>query len=80
MSVEPGKSGQQFIPSSIDKIKWLVEFREQNNLKFLIEVDGGINIDNIKLVKDAGVDVVVSGSAIYNATNKKEYIQSLRDA
>ncbi|MBR7091481.1 MAG: ribulose-phosphate 3-epimerase [Clostridia bacterium] len=80
MSVEPGKSGQAFLPNSLDKIQWLAQYRLEHNLAFLIEVDGGVNINNIQLVKSAGADVVVSGSAIYNAENRAEYIQSLRDA
>ena len=80
MAVEPGKSGQQFLPNTIDKIKWLSSYKNLHNQKFLIEVDGGVNISNIKVLKDAGVDVAVSGSAIYNADNKLEYINLLRTA
>ena len=80
MSVEPGKSGQQFLPNSIDKIKWLSNYKKSNNLKYLIEVDGGVNLDNIGVLKKAGVDVVVSGSAIYNAQDRAEYIKLLKAA
>lgn len=65
MSVEPGFGGQKFMDSSLDKIKYLVEFRKNNDLNYLIEVDGGINDKNIHKVKEAGCDVVVAGSFIF---------------
>ena len=65
MSVEPGFGGQKFIESSIEKIKFLKEYKEKNKLSYIIEIDGGINIENIKRVKDAGVDLIVAGSAVF---------------
>jgi len=62
MSVEPGKGGQQFIESSVDKINKLIELRNKYGYDYVIEVDGGINIDTINLVKD--VDIAVIGSYI----------------
>lgn len=62
MSVEPGKGGQNFINSSIDKIKQLDQIRKEKNYQFLIEVDGGINDSNYKLLKQNNVDIVVVGS------------------
>lgn len=79
MSVEPGMSGQSFLPNSLDKIKWLKEYKDKNNLQFLIEVDGGVNIHNIQFIKEAGANVVVSGSAIFKALDRTEYISSLRN-
>ncbi len=64
MSVNPGFSGQQFIPETIEKIKQLTSLRRQNKLNFLIEVDGGLNHQNIKSVVDAGADILVMGSAL----------------
>ncbi|MFA6859851.1 MAG: ribulose-phosphate 3-epimerase [Clostridia bacterium] len=78
MSVEPGKSGQLFIPSSLSKIKSLNTFREQNNFKFLIEVDGGVNPENTEEIKSCGADIVVSGSYLFLSSNPKESIDSLR--
>src|SRR5690606_19757119 len=61
MSVEPGKGGQKFIPESVDKIKYLAEKRRIFRYKYLIEVDGGINLETAKTVKEAGCDVIVVG-------------------
>ena len=65
MSVEPGFGGQKFIEDSLLKVKVLKKYREKNNLKFIIEIDGGVNTDNIKIIVDAGVDLVVAGSAVF---------------
>lgn len=74
MSVVPGKSGQSFIESSLNKIKELKSKILENNLNTLIEVDGGINLDNAKIVADAGADILVMGNALYKAENRKEVI------
>lgn len=65
MSVHPGFSGQQFIPETLDKIKECVSLREKYNQDFLIEVDGGINRDNIKDVLSTGADKVVIGASLF---------------
>lgn len=65
MSVEPGFGGQSFMPNSLEKISYLREKIDQNNYQCLIQVDGGINADTAKLVKDAGVDVLVAGSYVF---------------
>jgi ribulose-phosphate 3-epimerase len=78
MSVEPGFGGQEFDPSAIEKIKWLKEYKMNHNLNYEIEVDGGINEMTGKLCKDAGADVLVSGSYIFKAVNRKEKIESLK--
>ena len=75
MSVFPGKGGQEFIDIT-SKIKKLKEFRLQNNLNYIIEVDGGINDKSIKQVKDA--DVVVVGSFITDSINYQKQIDKLR--
>lgn len=62
MGVEPGFSGQSFIPGTIDKIRALSRIREQQNLKFLIEADGGIDDDNSVVCLRAGADILVSGA------------------
>lgn len=66
MSVYPGKSGQTFIETTLDKIKELKEYINKNNLKTLISVDGGINNETGRLCKDAGADILVSASYIHN--------------
>ncbi len=78
MSVEPGMSGQKFINESLDKIKEIATFREQNNLKFKIEVDGGVNEANVKEVLAAGADIIVSGSCVFKSENRAETIKNLK--
>lgn len=78
MSVEPGAGGQKFIGSSCDRIKLLKEIKELYGYNYIIEVDGGINADTVKLVADSGVDLVVSGSYITNSDNYKERIDTLK--
>ena len=78
MTVEPGLGGQQLIPKTIDKIKELYKYREENNLDYFIEADGGINLDTINLVKGAGADIAVCGTAIVNSNNIKETIKELK--
>jgi len=65
MSVNPGFGGQSFIKNSLKKISSLREIKEKNNYNFLIEVDGGIDIDNVQSVLDAGADVIVAGASIF---------------
>jgi len=65
MSVNPGFGGQSFIKNSLKKISSLREIKEKNNYNFLIEVDGGIDIDNVRSVLDAGADVIVAGASIF---------------
>ena len=69
MSVNPGFGGQIFIESSIKKIIQLSELRSKMNLSFQIEIDGGIDSKNIKRVSDAGCDMFVVGSSIFNQDN-----------
>ena len=81
MSVEPGKSGQPFIPEMTSKIAELNAIRERKQYNFLIEVDGGINKDNVGTIVSLGTDAVVLGNAMYTEPNKSElisYIKSLR--
>lgn len=78
MSVNPGMSGKKFIIESYEKIRKLNQMRKNKNLKFLIEVDGGINPIIAQEVKKLGADILVSGNFIYNSKNRKEAIVSLR--
>lgn len=79
MSVTPGASGQKFNNYAYTKIKEIDEFRKENQLNFKIEVDGGVNLDNSKLLAGIGVDILVSGSCVYKAKNRAEVISSLRN-
>ena len=65
MSVEPGFGGQKFMESSLEKIKFLKEYKESHNLNYIIEVDGGINKETASLVKEAGCDMVVAGTYLF---------------
>lgn len=79
MSVNPGFGGQKFIPSVLEKAKRLKKLIVQKNPGCLIEVDGGVNDENAKLLKEAGVDIVVAGSFVYgHPEGIKEAIASLR--
>ncbi|MDD8049342.1 MAG: ribulose-phosphate 3-epimerase [Thomasclavelia sp.] len=77
MSVEPGFGGQSFKESALDKIKQLSNLRKENNYHYLIEVDGGINDQTGMKCKEAGVDVLVAGSYVFNSDNYKQRINSL---
>lgn len=72
MSVNPGFGGQKFIEFSIDKIKRLAEFRKEINGKFMIEVDGGVNLDNAMTLVNAGAGILVAGSAVFGADDITE--------
>ncbi len=78
MSVNPGFGGQSFIPNVIEKAKKVDAMRKRLNPNCLIEVDGGVSDKNIHLLKEAGVDVVVAGSYVFNHNNRAEAIKSLQ--
>jgi len=80
MSVEPGKGGQKFLESALDKIIFLNQYREAHHLTYIIEVDGGINLTTGKLVAMAGADVAVAGSFIFNQANREQAIKDLEYA
>ena len=79
MSVEPGFGGQEFIPSALDKIKYLAEARKKHGYNYLIEVDGGINKETAKLASKAGVDILVAGSYIFKAKDRKRLIEEIEN-
>lgn len=78
MSVNPGFGGQCFIESVVPKAKKLDEMRKRLNPSCLIEVDGGVSDKNVEFLKEAGVDIVVAGSFVFNHKDKKEAIASLK--
>jgi ribulose-phosphate 3-epimerase len=80
MSVNPGFGGQKFMPIVFDKIAELVTLRKQQGLKFLIEVDGGVNAVNAKDLKKSGADILVAGTAIFGQKDYGDAIQGLRNA
>jgi ribulose-phosphate 3-epimerase len=82
MSVNPGFGGQKFMPEVLDKIKELKRIKEQKNLSFDIEIDGGINFDNNKLAIEAGANILVSGTTVFknNNGNIKKNIDILKSS
>lgn len=78
MTVEPGKGGQKLIDFTVDKVSELSKFVKENQLDTLIEADGGINAENSKLLKDAGADILVSGTAIINSDDFKEVVKKIK--
>lgn len=76
MSVNPGFGGQKFIESVIPKIQRLVELRRDR--KYIIQVDGGINLETIRAVREAGADVFVAGSAVFSAKNRNSAFKALQ--
>ena len=78
MTVEPGKGGQELISSTIEKIKELNSYREEHNLDYEIEADGGIKVENSDKIVDAGADILVFGTAIINSKDYAETIKKLR--
>ena len=80
MSVNPGFGGQKFMPEILEKIKKLKIIKDENDYKFNIEVDGGINFSNSKIVLEAGADILVSGTTIFkeNNGNIKTNIEKLK--
>ena len=69
MSVNPGFGGQKFMPEVLVKIKELRKIKEEKNLNFDIEIDGGINFDNSKIAIEAGANILVSGTTIFQSNN-----------
>jgi len=80
MTVNPGFGGQSFIHEAVPKIKQLDELRTSNGYTYEIEIDGGVNKDTAKLCTDAGADVLVAGSAVFNEADRKAAIQTIRDS
>ena len=78
MTVNPGFGGQKFISSMIPKIKKLRKLIDEKHLPVELEVDGGINLDNISKVVKAGADVIVAGSAVFKSKDCKETVMQLK--
>ncbi len=78
MSVNPGFGGQKFLPLVYDKIKKLQEYATTKNTNIEIEIDGGVNNTNAKLLEEAGADILVAGSYVFGNSNYKNQINSLK--
>lgn len=79
MSVNPGYGGQKFIPQAVDKIRKLKEMILKNHLSTLIEVDGGVDVSNAVLLKQAGVDILVAGNTIFKSNDPTQTIKNLKN-
>ena len=80
MTVNPGKGGQTLIPECIKKVQELKEYLDSQNLETQIEVDGGVNLQNIKEIASSGVDIAVAGTAIVNAVDMNYVIYTMHQA
>jgi ribulose-phosphate 3-epimerase len=78
MTVDPGFGGQKLILECLEKVKTLGSIRDKRNLDFLISVDGGINESTASLAREAGVDVLVTGAAFFNAQDKGALVRELK--
>ena len=82
MSVNPGFGGQKFIPSALEKIRELAEIRRAEELDFEIEIDGGVNLDNVQEIASAGTDIIVAGSAVFKTADiedtTKQFVKKIR--
>ncbi|GAB90238.1 ribulose-phosphate 3-epimerase [Gordonia rhizosphera] len=78
MSVEPGFGGQSFIPEVLDKVRTIRKIIDSQDLRLLVEIDGGINADTIEQAAEAGVDCFVAGSAVYGADDPGAAVAALR--
>ncbi|MBN2780702.1 MAG: ribulose-phosphate 3-epimerase [Candidatus Marinimicrobia bacterium] len=79
MSVEPGFGGQSYLASADDKIRELAAWKREERLDYLIEVDGGINPENIAAVSERGAEVFVAGSAVFHAQDPAGTIKIMKD-
>ncbi|MBC1913674.1 ribulose-phosphate 3-epimerase [Listeria booriae] len=78
MTVNPGFGGQSFIPETLENIKKLAKWRDQHNYNYLLEVDGGINEQTAKTAKQAGVDILVAGSYLFQHANPLKAIADIK--
>ena len=77
MSVEPGFGGQKFMPSALDKLRWLKAEREKCGAHFLLEVDGGVDAVTAPQCVEAGADILVAGSAVFGAADPAAAVRQL---
>ncbi|MBW3697357.1 ribulose-phosphate 3-epimerase [Vibrio sp. T187] len=78
MSVNPGFGGQSFIPNTLDKLRAVRKMIDESGRDIRLEIDGGVKVENIREIAEAGADMFVAGSAIFNQPNYKEVIDEMR--
>jgi ribulose-phosphate 3-epimerase len=79
MSVNPGFGGQKLIPYALDKARALREWRDREGWTFAIEMDGGVTLDNVSSVAEAGVDWIVAGSSVFGKPDPAQAVRDLRE-
>jgi ribulose-phosphate 3-epimerase len=80
MSVNPGFGGQKFIPETVKRVEEAKKLCDELNPNTIIQVDGGVNVENAPLLKAAGARSLVAGSAVFKSSNPTQYIQQLLEA
>jgi ribulose-phosphate 3-epimerase len=80
MSVNPGFGGQKFIPTAVNKVRRLRHMIDQRGLPVRIEIDGGIDLNNIQTVVEAGAEIIVAGSAVFGSKDPAGAVHDLREA
>ena len=78
MSVQPGFGGQKFMDSCLPKLEYYRRKRDENGYSYVIEVDGGVGSSNAHLVRDAGADIIVAGSAVFRASDRSAEISAIK--
>ena len=78
MTVNPGFGGQKLIPSCLDKVARIREFRDREGLKFKIAVDGGMNLETSRIAVQAGADVIVAGSAFFDSNDASGFVRGIQ--
>jgi ribulose-phosphate 3-epimerase len=78
MSVNPGFGGQKFIPNTLDKLRKVRELIDASGRDIRLEIDGGVTVDNIAQIAQAGADMFVAGSAIFSQPDYKQVIDAMR--
>lgn len=79
MSVFPGKGGQKFIEGVLDKVEEIYKIADKSEKIIDLEIDGGVNLNNCKKIKDSGVNVLVAGNTVFSAADRKVVIEKLRN-
>lgn len=78
MSVNPGFGGQKFIQSAVHKVKELAQLKRVNEYDFAIEIDGGVTLENAKMLAEAGVEIAVAGSAVFKSGDVEETVRKFK--
>jgi ribulose-phosphate 3-epimerase len=80
MTVNPGYGGQKLIPDTLEKVRTLCDIREKKSYPFLVSVDGGINAKTARGAREAGADILVAGSAFFDAEDKARFMRTMRES